>query len=111
MLVLGDEGRQRLGDVALDELDFADVAEKAIRVVLLDEFEQLAVAIRLEIARLRRTELVRVLRVHQGKTLECVKPIDPSREILWFEHRAQLRPRHESEALVYATFDDRAFDG
>src|SRR3989442_216771 len=37
--VVGDEGRNRLRGVALDELDLRDVAEEAVLVVQLDELQ------------------------------------------------------------------------
>src|SRR5205823_727867 len=80
MRILFDEFRDRLHDVAFDQIYFFQMTEEAVAVVFLNQLAELFVAIGSQFAALNRLAFAFIFRGNSRKTFEAVEPINPPRE-------------------------------
>src|SRR5216683_2978594 len=110
MLVRIQELGNGVGCVSLDQLQLGDVAEEPIRVVDFDQFQQLLLRIRVEIALLERRQRGRVFLRQLWKTLKSIEAIDASDEVHRLKDGADVCPRHQTSSTKYSAFNDRPLD-
>src|SRR5450759_2183242 len=90
-------------------MDFVDVAQESVLVIDRHNILQFPKGVRSKFAHHGILVRVQILVRHRWKTFETVESVNAPSQIRWLEDSAQVRPRHETEAMEHAALDDGAF--